>query len=263
MGSKRTSKHNRWTPEEDRLLRSAHQMYGGRNWIEIAKMVPNRNHQQCHQRWFRVLAPGLSTGNWTKFEDNALLRAIVDYSSRHNVVDWSIIAHKVGGRSSRQCQDRWECHLDPTINREPFTEEEDESLSQCYKIYGNNWTHIACRMKGRTKEQVKKRVLTIFPGVKCTGPIGRPKKQSLKVPDDDILSLSSKSQESPLELSTPVVLPNPYTESPQPWNEAIEYLTTIQFDSAPNDTNYLLFYGENDAFFHSFTLPLQKSLPAP
>ncbi|KAI8070741.1 hypothetical protein BC940DRAFT_295449 [Gongronella butleri] len=45
----------RWTPDEDALLRSAVEELGTGNWDRIASRVPNRNSQQCRQRWSKYL----------------------------------------------------------------------------------------------------------------------------------------------------------------------------------------------------------------
>jgi hypothetical protein len=40
-----------WTVEEVNKLVSAVETHGGRNWAEIAKMVPGRNDRQCRRKW--------------------------------------------------------------------------------------------------------------------------------------------------------------------------------------------------------------------
>jgi hypothetical protein len=61
---KSTSRGN-WTAEEDDLLRSAVQQYGGRNWKKISDQIPERTDVQCLHRWQKVLRPGLVKGPWT------------------------------------------------------------------------------------------------------------------------------------------------------------------------------------------------------
>ena len=60
---------------EDRALCVALLKHGECNWKAIAASVGSRNHMQCLQRWKKVLKPGLSKGNWTAPEDEALARA--------------------------------------------------------------------------------------------------------------------------------------------------------------------------------------------
>ena len=61
---KSTSRGN-WTADEDELLRSAVQQYGGRNWKKISDQIPDRTDVQCLHRWQKVLRPGLVKGPWT------------------------------------------------------------------------------------------------------------------------------------------------------------------------------------------------------
>ena len=58
------SSRGNWTSEEDELLRSAVQLYGGRNWKKISDMIPERTDVQCLHRWQKVLRPGLVKGPW-------------------------------------------------------------------------------------------------------------------------------------------------------------------------------------------------------
>ncbi|KAJ1939950.1 hypothetical protein FBU59_003956 [Linderina macrospora] len=42
----------RWQPEEDELLKKAVEKWGDeRQWVKVAKMVPERSNLQCRQRW--------------------------------------------------------------------------------------------------------------------------------------------------------------------------------------------------------------------
>lgn len=60
----KSSSRGNWTTEEDELLRSAVQVYGGRNWKKISDLIPDRTDVQCLHRWQKVLRPGLVKGPW-------------------------------------------------------------------------------------------------------------------------------------------------------------------------------------------------------
>ncbi|KAG6950852.1 hypothetical protein JG687_00013985 [Phytophthora cactorum] len=114
----------RWTKNQDAALRESVRIHGEKNWKAIAELVPGRNHAQCLQRWRKVLKPGLVKGHWSFEEDQVL-----EYLVTQGCNNWGQIAERIPGRTPKQCRERWKNHLDPAINKGPYTEEED---SQSY-----------------------------------------------------------------------------------------------------------------------------------
>ncbi|RLN95150.1 hypothetical protein BBJ28_00021144 [Nothophytophthora sp. Chile5] len=112
----------RWTKSQDAALRESVRIHGEKNWKAIAELVPGRNHAQCLQRWRKVLKPGLVKGHWSFEEDQVL-----EYLVTQGCNNWGQIAERIPGRTPKQCRERWKNHLDPAINKGPYTEEEDAS----------------------------------------------------------------------------------------------------------------------------------------
>ena len=63
-------------------------------------------------------------GPWTIKEDTMLKQLVRQYGKR-----WSLVAEKLPGRIGKQCRERWLNHLDPKINRNPWTAAEAVSYT--------------------------------------------------------------------------------------------------------------------------------------
>ena len=62
---------------------------------------------------------------------------------------WSIVAEHVPGRNGKQCRERWENHLKPSVKKGNWSAEEEEKLQRLHAVYGNRWSMIARELPGR------------------------------------------------------------------------------------------------------------------
>jgi Myb-like DNA-binding domain len=96
---------------------------------------------------------------WTPQEDIAIKSLVEEFGLRK----WSIIAQEMGtrfnikNRSGKQCRERWHNHLDSSIDKKPWTQEEDNLIFDLHKVYGKSWSKIAEQVPGRTDNSVKNR----------------------------------------------------------------------------------------------------------
>eukprot|EP00817_Percolomonadidae_sp_ATCC50343_P004804 CAMPEP_0117418792 /NCGR_PEP_ID=MMETSP0758-20121206/500_1 /TAXON_ID=63605 /ORGANISM="Percolomonas cosmopolitus, Strain AE-1 (ATCC 50343)" /LENGTH=385 /DNA_ID=CAMNT_0005199503 /DNA_START=150 /DNA_END=1307 /DNA_ORIENTATION=- len=90
-------------------------------------------------------------GSWTEDEDKQLVQLVDQYGAKR----WSFIASHLKGRVGKQCRERYLNHLDPSIKKTEWTEEEDQIIMSLHDKLGNQWAKIARSLKGRTANAVK------------------------------------------------------------------------------------------------------------
>ena len=94
---------------------------------------------------------------FTVSEDHQLVKLVEELGTQ----DWNVIASKMENRNARQCRERWENYLSPSVNRAPFTPEEDLLLMQKYQELGAKWVSISKSFNNRTDISVKSRWMVL------------------------------------------------------------------------------------------------------
>ena len=86
-------------------------------------------------------------GVWTNLEDQIVKAAIQKYGTHQ----WSKIASLLQRKTAKQCETRWNEYLNPKINFDEFSKEEDARLLDLARRLPNQWRTIADAM-GRTAQ---------------------------------------------------------------------------------------------------------------
>ncbi|GJJ72321.1 transcription factor MYB, plant [Entomortierella parvispora] len=145
-----------WQRHEDQLLNEAVTTYGTKSWKIVSDYAfpdGSRDKNECMHRW-RALSttrPRQVKGPWTDEEDRKLKELVGEYGPEK----WVFIASRIGSRTGKQCRERWHNHLDPLINKSPFTHEEDMRILELYSRIGSKWAEMAKHMPGRPDNAIK------------------------------------------------------------------------------------------------------------
>lgn len=92
---------------------------------------------------------------WSRFEDQRLVTGIHKYG----ITNWTNICQFVGNRRTRgQCSQRWHRTINPLINKNYWSAEEDYKLIHAVNKYGDkSWAKVASYVIDRTDIQCRYR----------------------------------------------------------------------------------------------------------
>ena len=146
-------KNYKWSTEEDIKLSQIINSSTKINWNEIAQHFPGKTPQQILERWTKVLDPTLLKGSWTRHEDET----IINFVRHSGTKSWTKLAELLPGRIGKQCRERWINHLDPHLEKGPWTLEEDNLLIKLHAEFGNHWVKISSFLPQRSDNSIKNR----------------------------------------------------------------------------------------------------------
>ncbi|XP_052186872.1 transcription factor MYB4-like [Diospyros lotus] len=102
-----------WTPEEDQILISYIQRFGHGNWRALPKQAGLlRCGKSCRLRWTNYLRPGIKRGNFSKEEEDTIIKLHQLLGNR-----WSAIAAKLPGRTDNEIKNFWNTRLKKKLTK--------------------------------------------------------------------------------------------------------------------------------------------------
>lgn len=150
----------RWSTEEDILLinfveNSKRKKIKRINWKNFSKIIITKTNYQCYKR-YDTINPKFKKGKWSDLEDQ-LVKNSVNLLGK----SWSLISMLVKTRSEKQIKNRYENYLDPRLNLDNFSPEEDRIILRCYQKLGNKWSKYLKYLPSRSIKNIKRRYLRI------------------------------------------------------------------------------------------------------
>ncbi|XP_038714229.1 transcription factor MYB15-like [Tripterygium wilfordii] len=121
-------KKGTWTPEEDTKLIAYVTRYGCWNWRQLPKFAGlSRCGKSCRLRWMNYLRPNVKRGNYTKEEEETIIRLHASMGNK-----WSAIAAQLPGRTDNEIKNYWHTNLKKHVNQKTvrvmINDEENSSI---------------------------------------------------------------------------------------------------------------------------------------
>ncbi|XP_065858883.1 transcription factor MYB63 [Euphorbia lathyris] len=142
-----------WSPAEDLRLISFIQKYGHDNWRALPKQAGLlRCGKSCRLRWINYLRPDVKRGNFTKEEEEAIIKMHQTMGNK-----WSKIASHFPGRTDNEIKNVWNTHLKKRLTfkgKDSTGADESKDSSATYSSASSSSTTTVLKKRANTENQI-------------------------------------------------------------------------------------------------------------
>jgi hypothetical protein len=150
----------KWNIKEDikliSLVESNDEFKLSKKWKLISSHFTDKTGKQCFSRYNRIKS-NIKKGRWGLEEDHK----IKDLVNLYNY-NWAKISKLINNRTPKQIRDRYINYLDPNLNSNPFTEEEDNIILSFVKTNGKHWVKLSKLINGKSSLSIKNRYFSLI-----------------------------------------------------------------------------------------------------
>ena len=144
------------------------------------------NHKNPTRKSISAIGKPHPKNKFTEEEDFKLRKIVEIYGDK----DWELISRLMETRNPRQCRERYTNYLNPSINNDPWSEDEDRLLIEKFNQLGGKWVKISKFFENRTDSQLKNRWQVLK----------RKEKTLHQLNNSPVINLCSQSQNSLLTI---------------------------------------------------------------
>jgi len=159
FGSDNCIKKKPWNKDEDGRLSELVKLTNTKNkvhqWTKIATQMVDRTGKQCRERWHNHLKSDLRKGDWTKEEDDYILKMQSKIGNQ-----WSKITLSLKGRSDNSVKNRWYSLTRAARKRNVCSKQKNHESEDCTRTVelqpqtGNNSIKVSKQICKKTKIEV-------------------------------------------------------------------------------------------------------------
>uniref|UniRef100_M8BL24 Myb-related protein P n=1 Tax=Aegilops tauschii TaxID=37682 RepID=M8BL24_AEGTA len=183
-------KRGRWTAKEDDTLAKYIAGHGEGSWRSLPKNAELlRCGKSCRLRWVNYLRDGVRRGNFSKEEDDLIVKLHAALGNR-----WSLIASYLPGRTDNEIKNYWNAHLSRQIHsfRHTYTAGKETTIT----IDMNKLSAASKRRGGRAPRSSTKKQPVLEPtkSMECSRPVGDISSSTSSLPQGNSETMLDQNQ---------------------------------------------------------------------